>query len=117
MRECNATAQKQQINSANYTSTFNTSIRIDEQQLIAMMNTDATENFMSQSLTRDKEFTTRRKKDFYDLIVIDENSLFNENERVNEETISLSIAIQQHHEKFIFDIVEMIIHDIVLNMS
>ena len=50
-------------------------------------------------------FSTRKKNDAYDLMIIDENSLLNKNERVNTKTISLSLVIRQHHEKFIFDIV------------
>jgi len=49
-------------------------------------------------------------------MIVDGNPLPNENERVDKETKPLSIAIQRHHEKLTFDIVEMAIHDIVLGM-
>ena len=81
-----------------------------------MINSDATEIFMFKKLTDSKEFAIWKKNDSYDLIVVNENSLFNENERVIEETRSLLIAIQHHHEKIIFDIVWMIMHNIVLEM-
>jgi hypothetical protein len=50
-------------------------------------------------------------------MIVDENSLLDENEKVNKETKSLLIAIQQNHEKLIFDIVKIATHDIVLRMS
>ena len=108
-------AQKQ-INSISTTSTFQTSINVNEHRLTAMIDSNATENFMSQDLIERKRLFTRKKNDSYDLIIIDENSLFSENERVNTKTKSLSIAIQRHHEKLIFDIVRMITHDVVLKM-
>ena len=37
-------------------------------------------------------------------------------DRVNKETQLLLIAIQQHHETIIFDIVTMAGHDVVLDM-
>ena len=115
-KECNMIAQKQ-INSINTTSTFQTSINVNEHRFTAMIDSSATKNFMSQNLIERKYLFTRKKDDSYDLIIIDENSLFSENERVNTKTKSLSIAIQRHHEKLIFDIVRMITHDVVLKMS
>jgi len=50
-------------------------------------------------------------------VIVDGNPLLDGNERVNKETKPLSIAIQQHHEKLIFDIVRIITHNIVLKMS
>ena len=49
-------------------------------------------------------------------MIVDGNSLPNENERVDRETKLLSIAIQRHHEELTFDIVKMATHDIVLGM-
>ena len=84
--------------------------------MTVMIDLDATEIFMFKKLINSKEFAIQRKNNSYDLIVVDENSLSNENERVVKETRSLLIAIQHHHEKIIFDIVWMIMHDIVLEM-
>ena len=109
-------ARKKQLNSINITRTFQTSINVNEHRLITMIDSSATKNFMFQKLISKKEFATQRKKNAYDLIVIDESSLFNENEKVNTKIISLSIVIQHHHDKLIFDIMRMITHDIVLNM-
>ena len=72
---------------------------------------------MSQNFIEKMNFFTRRKNDVYDLMIINENSLFNKNERMNTKIILLSILIiQQYHEKSIFDIVRMITYDVVLKM-
>ena len=71
---------------------------------------------MSQNFIEKINCFTRKKNDAYNLIIINNNSLFNKNERKNTKIISLSIIIRQHHEKFIFDIVRMITYDVVLKM-
>jgi len=58
-----------------------------------MINSDATSNFMIRALIKREEYSTRKKSDAYNLMIVDGNSLFNENERVNRETKLLSIAI------------------------
>ena len=81
-----------------------------------MIDSSATKNFMSQNFIERINFFIRRKNDTYDLMIIDENSLSSKNERMNTKIISLSLVIRQHHEKFIFDIMRMITHDVVLKM-
>jgi hypothetical protein len=115
-RECNMIAQKKQLNSVSYARTFQTPINVNEQRLTAMIDSGATGNFMSRTLVDRKGFSTRKKNDGYDLVVIDDSPLLSEDERVSEETTPLSIATQRHHEELIFDIVRMITHDIVLGM-
>jgi len=58
-----------------------------------MIDFDAINNFIIRAFVERKEYSTRKKPNAYNLIIVDENSLFNENERVNRETKSLSIAI------------------------
>jgi hypothetical protein len=48
---------------------------------------------MIRALIKREEYSTRKKSDAYNLMIVDENSLFNENERVNRETKLLLIAI------------------------
>ena len=36
---------------------------------------------------------------------------------MNQETILLSVVIQQHHEELIFNLIEMIIHEVVFKKS
>jgi len=82
-----------------------------------MVDSGATGNFMARALVEKEDYSTQKKPDVYSLVTVDENPLPDGNERVNRETKSLSIAIQQHHEKLTFDIVGIITHDIVLRMS
>jgi len=58
-----------------------------------MIDSDATDNFMTRALVEREEYSTRRKPDAYNLMIVDENSLPAGNERVNKETKPLSIAI------------------------
>jgi len=58
-----------------------------------MIDSDATDNFMARALVKKKGYSTQKKSDAYNLIIVDENLLFDENERVNRETKSLSVAI------------------------
>jgi len=58
-----------------------------------MVDSNATDNFMARALVKKKGYSTQKKSDVYNLIIVDENSLLNKNERVNKETKLLSIAI------------------------
>jgi len=58
-----------------------------------MVDSDATDNFMIRALVKREEYFTRKKSDAYNLVIVDENSLLDRNERVNKETKLLSIAI------------------------
>jgi len=58
-----------------------------------MIDSNATGNFMIRALVKKKGYSTRKKSDVYNLIIVDKNSLLNKNEKVNKETKSLSIAI------------------------
>ena len=113
LQKCNITIQ---INATNYTQIFMISININDNQLMIMINSDATENFMSQTLVAERGFSTQATKNLYDLQVINESLLQSSDRKVNQKTKSLSVAIQQHHEKLIFDIVKMIIYNIILEM-
>ena len=108
----------QQINTINYAQIFKTSIRIDDFRKTIMMNSNATENFISSRLITTLKCATQKKNESYQLQIINDNSLSRKNNKeVIRETKSLSIIIQRYHEKLIFDIVKMITYDVVLRMS
>ncbi len=48
---------------------------------------------MIKALVKREEYSIRKKSNAYNLIIVDENPLLNENERVNKETKLLSIVI------------------------
>jgi len=58
-----------------------------------MIDSNAIDNFMARTLVKKEEYSTQKKLDAYNLIIVDENSLLDKNERVNKETKSLLIAI------------------------
>jgi len=58
-----------------------------------MVDSDATSNFMIRALVKKKDYSTQKKPDVYNLIIVDENSLPDRNEKVNKETKPLPIAI------------------------
>jgi hypothetical protein len=58
-----------------------------------MIDFDATDNFITRALVKKKSYSIQKKPDAYNLIIVDKNSLFDKNEKVNKETKSLSIAI------------------------
>jgi hypothetical protein len=91
--KCNMLAQQQQLNSTAHARCFITSIKINGRRLIAMIDSDAIDNFMIRALIKRKEYLTQKKPDAYNLIIVDGNPLLNENEKVNKETKSLLIAI------------------------
>ena len=75
-RECNIlTAQRQLINSASYARIFEIKMMVDTnngpQKVQAMIDSGATRNIMSEDLARRKGFPRNKKKDPYDLAVVD----------------------------------------------
>jgi len=58
-----------------------------------MVDSDATGNFMAKVLVEREGYSTRKKPNAYNLVIVDGNPLLNENGRVDKETKSLSIAI------------------------
>ncbi len=72
---------------------------------------------MARALVNRKKYSIQEKSDVYNLIIVDRNLLSDGNRRVDEKTKLLPIAIQQHYKKLIFDIVEIVTHDIVLEIS
>ena len=68
---------------------------------------------MFQQLMNRERFVIQKLKKSQIIQVIDERKL---KIRIIEEIVPLFIAIQKHHEQLIFNIVEMIIHNIILRM-
>ncbi len=58
-----------------------------------MVDFDTIDNFMIKALVERKEYSIRKKPNAYNLIIVDENPLFDKNEKVNKETTLLLIAI------------------------
>jgi hypothetical protein len=58
-----------------------------------MVDSGAIGNFMTRALVEKEGYSTQKKPNAYNLVVVDGNPLLDENERVNKETKPLSIAI------------------------
>jgi len=58
-----------------------------------MIDFDATNNFMIKAFVKREKYSIQKKLDAYNLVIVDRNSLFDENEKVNKETKLLLIAI------------------------
>ncbi len=58
-----------------------------------MINSNTIDNFMTRAFVKKKEYSTQKKFDAYNLIVVDENPLLDKNKKVNKKTKLLSIAI------------------------
>ena len=113
-------AQEQQINSASYARIFEikTIVETDNgpRKVKAMIDSGATGNFVSEELAKRKGFPRVKKKDPYDLVVVDGSLLPSGDGQVKEETTPLQVTIHQHQEEIQFDVVRMANHDIVLGI-
>ena len=110
-RECNVTVRKKQIELTNSTTLSQIVIIINESRHTAMIDSGSKNNYVSAALTKRKEFSTRSKnKNAFEAYVIEKEFV----NKMNQKSISLSVVIQQHHEELIFDLIEMIIHEVVL---
>ena len=117
MKKCNNTIKVlQQLNLTNYARIFCTFIRFEFHRFTTMINFDATRNFVSSSLMDRKGLPTQKKKDAYNLVTINGDSLKSNDEMIIEEIIPLTMTLQQHHEELTLNVVRMINHDVVLKM-
>ena len=105
---------KKQIELTNNTTLFQIDITINESRHNTIISFESENNYISTILTRKKEFSTRSKnKNVFETFVIEREFI----NKMNQETISLSVIIQQHHKELIFDLIKMIIHEIILKDS
>jgi hypothetical protein len=58
-----------------------------------MINFNTIDNFIIKALVKREKYFIRKKSNAYNLVIVDKNSLFARNEKVNKETKLLSIAI------------------------
>ena len=58
-----------------------------------MIDFNAINNFIIKAFVERKKYFTQKKFDAYNLIIVDKNSLFARNEKVNKETKLLLITI------------------------
>ena len=71
---------------------------------------------MSEDLAKRKGFPRTKKKDPYDLFIVDRSTLPDRGGRVEEETTPLQTRIYQHQEELQFEIVRIASHEIILRI-
>ena len=92
---------------------FRIQIRIQRQIYETLIDSSATENFMSQALMNREEFNTRKFEKNYLIQVVSGDEL---DTKVTEKITLMIMTIQNHQEALTFDIVGMITHNIILEM-
>ena len=105
---------KQQLCSAQYHTHIIIPVNINRQRTVAMVDSGATGNFISRNLVDINDLPTRKKKRSYKLRLAD-GSVFSTG-KVEEETRSLPVTIQRHHEEITFDIIGMATYNVILGM-
>ena len=81
-----------------------------------MIDSGATGNFVLEDLVKRKGFPQTKKKDPYDLFIVDRSTLPDGGGRVEEETTPLQTRIYQHQEELQFEIVRIASHEIILGI-
>ena len=76
-----------------------------------MINFEFENNYVSTILTKTRNFLFRSKnKNAFEAFVIERDFV----NKMNQKTISLFVIIQQYYEKLIFDLIKIIIYEIIL---
>ena len=88
-------------------------IKFNERIIKALVNLKAISNFISQFIVNKYRFETIKLKKSQHLLMMNEDKL---KTLITKKMIFLFMTIQRHHEKIIFEIVQMITHDLVLSM-
>ena len=70
-----------------------------------MVNSGIIENVISVFLFNNKKFSILKKKNIYNLIVIDRNMLLTKNKKLNKERKLLLVITQYNYENISFNII------------
>ena len=110
--KCNFTVHKKI--SVNYARNFKKYVLMNDRRAFVMIDSEVSENFISQQLIDEFETTTRFKKNPYDLMIINESSLSSDDGRIQQKTASVTLMMSNHKKQLFLNIIRMISHDIVL---
>ena len=110
--KCNLTAHKKI--SVNYARSLKKYVLMNNRRAFVMIDSGVSKNFISQQLIDEFETTTRFKKNSYDLMIINENSLSSDDGRIRRKIASVTLMMSNHKKQLFLNIVRMINHDIVL---
>ena len=101
------------MNSAQYRFHLQLLMNINRNhQIRVLVDSEATDNYISENFANRTDVSRQDKEVEYEL------KLFNSNlNQIKKEIKLLLMTAQQHHKTIIFDIVEMVTHDVVLEIS
>ena len=112
--KCNFTVHKKI--SVSYARSFKKYVLMNDRRAFVMIDSKISKNFISQQLIDKFETTTRFKKNSYDLMIINENSLSSDDGRIRRKIASVTLMMSNHKKQLFLNIVRMINHDIVLKV-
>ena len=112
--KCNFTVHKN--SSVNYARSLKRRVQINERWTLVMIDSKISENFISRKFGDKQHLKIRRKKNSYDLMILNENSLFSDDKNVNTKITFVILMMNTYKKKIIIDVIWMISHDIVLNI-
>ena len=110
--KCNFTIFKK--NSDKYPRIFEKYITRNDKRAFVIINSKITNNFMLRKLINKHKTTTKFKKNSYNLMIINENSLSNDDKQIKHKTALITLMMNNYEKILFFDIVRIINHDIVL---
>ena len=88
-------------------------ITLNDKKLQIILNSNASKNFVAERYAHYHNLFIRRKTVVYLLILV--NELIINNERITNET-TIMLKIDEHRKKITLNIVDIIIHDVILNL-
>ena len=110
--KCNFTTHKKI--SVNYARNLKKYVLMNDKRAFVIIDSGVSENFISQQLINEFETTTKFKKNSYNLMIINENSLSSDDEQIRQKIASITLMMSDHRKKLFLNIIQMINHDIVL---
>ena len=100
--------------SVSYARSFKKHVLMNDRRAFVMIDSKVSKNFISQQLIDEFETTTKFKKNSYNLMIINENSLSSDDEQIRQKIASITLMMSDHRKKLFLNIIQMINHDIVL---
>ena len=88
-------------------------ITLNDKRLRVILNSNASKNFVAEKYAHYHDLSVRRKTIVYSLMSVNESIIGGE--RITDET-TIMLKIDEHREKITLNIVDMINHDVILNI-
>ena len=110
--KCNFTIQKFFL--MKYVRVFEKYIYLNKKRAFVMIEFKTTNNFISQRLIDKFDVKRKFKKISYNLIILNEKSLSNDNDQILYKIESITLMMNNHKKQLFLNIIQMINHNIVL---